>query len=681
MQKTLYALLIGIDQYQHIPNLGGCRADIEKVHQYLSETAPSGGFRYQPKTLFDEQATRANLIEAFEQHLVAQARQGDVALIYYAGHGAQEEAGALFAEAEYDGKLEGWVCHDTGRDPVQTAPLLVDKELRYLIHRLAQHEPDIILVSDSCHSSDNTRSAQLTGQDEPDKLVRRTGITLPARAYEQFLFARDIPQQAFAGQALSDVLPQGRAVSIAACESWEFAYETNGGGIFTHYLLQTLRQSRGGATYHDLQSRVRMQIRNQLRGVSQIPRVAAIPGHETDLFREFLSGAVKNRPLAGNLTNQRFDRDQGVSLWDFDKGEIHGVKRSDAEQGQGRVTIPLPNGQTAYGYLKSVGTNDSVVEIRPTEASFERLDPQQGYQGYLPGLMSAPLVLHFTGEPEGVEALHAFVQKTAATFENSEISFTDTPNEAHYWVQAIRHGEHHKPYLILTQPGDHRPLTEQMQGWDEPYINQLFEQLQTVMPWHFLYHLHNDHGDALPDDAVAFSLEQEGQTVSVADGVAELRYTGERNGMPRGKVRIKLTNTTGQKLFVACLFMDTDFSILPQLLQPTVVQLAPGGEVLAREGKEISVIYSPQLQWFNWEADEFYLKAIVSTDPIQVDEFGQDGVKPPIFPWPERGQGKRGLSWDDEPEEEPAKTWQAIRFALRVPNPRYRPGDSVADLA
>jgi hypothetical protein len=678
MSKTLYALLVGIDQYQYIPNLGGCKADIQKVSNYLQESAQSSGFTYLPHTVFDDQATRAGLIQAFETHLIAQAKKGDIAMIYYSGHGAQEEAGELFKDSEHDGKLEGWVCHDTGKDQETTEPLLVDKELRYLLHRLAQAEPDIIFISDSCHSNDNTRSAQFSGADEPEKLVRRTGITLPARPYEKFLFAKDIPQAAFAGKPLSEVIPQGRAVSVAACESWEFAYETNGGGIFTHFLLETLKQSRGPLSYYDLQSRVRMQIRNRLPGLSQIPRVAAVPGHQDDLFREFLNGAVKNRPLYGNLSNQRFDQDQGISLWDYDKGQIHGVKRADPDKGEGRVSIPLADGKTAYGYIKQVNTADSVVEVLATEVSFELLDPTQTYEGFLPGLMTAPLVLHFTGEADGVAALNEYVTKFADTFKDSQIYFTDTPNEAHYYVQAIRHGAHQKPYLILTNPGDHRPLTEQVQGWDEPFITELFEQIKTVMPWHFLYHLRNDHTDALPEDAISLTLTQEGQAAALQGQVGELHYTEERGGMPAGKVSIKLTNNTQEKLFVACLFMDSDFSIAPEVLQPTIVHLDPGGSVLARGGKDLRLAYSMQLDWFNWPADQYYLKVIASTETIQVDEFAQGGVKPPIFPWPERGLGKRGLSWDDEEEEEPAKTWQAMRFTLRVPNPRYRPDEPVA---
>lgn len=673
MSKTLYALLIGIDEYQYISNLGGCKADIQKVDQYLKSAAESSGFGYEAETLFDAQATRAGLIDGFER-LIAKPSKGDVAMIYYSGHGAQEKAGDIFKEAEHDGKLEGWVCHDTGPDQTKTAPLLIDKELRYFLWRLSEKAPDIIFISDSCHSADNTRSAQLTGADEPEKMVRRTGITLPEREYSKFVFANEIPETAFAGKPLSAVIPQGRAISVAACESWEFAYETNGGGIFTHFLLETLKQSRGGLTYYDLQSRVRMQIRNHLQGVSQIPRVAAPPDHADDLFREFLSGAVKNRPLYGNLTNQRHDQAQGISLWNYDKGQIHGVKRADPDKGEGRIAIPLPEGKTAYGYVKEVGTNDSIVEVKSTEQSFEWLDPKQTYQGYLPGLMSAPLVLHFTGEEDGVAALNAFVSKFTEQYQNSNLFFTDNPNEAHYFIHAVRHGDFNKPYLILTNRDDDRPLAEQVQGWEEPAIATMInEYLKTVMPWHFLYHLRNEHTDALPEDAVTVSLEQEGQSLSVENRVAALRYTGEKKGIPIGRVKIKLTNNTGQKLFVSCLFMDNDFSIVPQLLQPTVAQLEPGGSIFAREGKEIAVTYSMPLEWFNWPEDEFFLKIIASTETIQVDEFGQKGLPAPLFPWPERGIAAKGLSWDDdEEEEEPAKTWQAMRVTLRVPNPRYR---------
>ncbi len=101
MPRTVYALLVGIDQYPPpIPMLSGCVNDINEFEAYLKERIiKNGGRPPQILTLRDSQATRAAVIAGFREHL-SQSGKDDVALFYYSGHGSQEQAPEQFWHLE-----------------------------------------------------------------------------------------------------------------------------------------------------------------------------------------------------------------------------------------------------------------------------------------------------------------------------------------------------------------------------------------------------------------------------------------------------------------------------------------------------------------------------------------------------------------------------------------------------
>ena len=86
------ALLIGIDSYpdSSVPNLSGCLTDIEMQYQLLVHR-----YGFNPGDVLkvaDGEAmepTRDNILQAFEEHLIAQARPGDVVVVHYSGHGGE----------------------------------------------------------------------------------------------------------------------------------------------------------------------------------------------------------------------------------------------------------------------------------------------------------------------------------------------------------------------------------------------------------------------------------------------------------------------------------------------------------------------------------------------------------------------------------------------------------------
>ncbi|XHX81138.1 MAG: caspase family protein [Stenomitos frigidus ULC029] len=84
------ALLIGINQYRQTP-LYGCGTDVELQRELLIHR-----FGFQPGdilTLTDQQATRKAITTAFVEHLIGQARSGDVVVFHFSGYGGQVALG------------------------------------------------------------------------------------------------------------------------------------------------------------------------------------------------------------------------------------------------------------------------------------------------------------------------------------------------------------------------------------------------------------------------------------------------------------------------------------------------------------------------------------------------------------------------------------------------------------
>ena len=167
------ALLIGIEYYQDrsTRNLPGCITDLALqwhllVHRYgfnpkdilvLSDRQPD--FLDQAPQL----PTRQNILDAFQQHLIQQAKAGDTVVFHYSGHGAlvadDRSQPPLFIEAGYP--VDGTIVpldHLLGADPAYVRDIM-GRSLFLLTDALKTDNVTVIL--DSCHSGAGTRGGSL----------------------------------------------------------------------------------------------------------------------------------------------------------------------------------------------------------------------------------------------------------------------------------------------------------------------------------------------------------------------------------------------------------------------------------------------------------------------------------------------------------------------------------------
>ncbi|NJK27756.1 MAG: caspase family protein [Coleofasciculaceae cyanobacterium SM2_3_26] len=84
------ALLVGINEYpksKRFSKLEGCLTDVELQRHLLIHRF---GFNHSDiEILTDAQATRDGVVTAFQEHLINQARPGDVVVFHFSGHGSR----------------------------------------------------------------------------------------------------------------------------------------------------------------------------------------------------------------------------------------------------------------------------------------------------------------------------------------------------------------------------------------------------------------------------------------------------------------------------------------------------------------------------------------------------------------------------------------------------------------
>ncbi len=293
MARTIYALLVGINQYAspNIPVLYGCINDIREVETYLRERIAGDEYNLQAVVLKNEEATRQAIIDQFRTHL-CKAGSDDVAFFYYSGHGSQERTPPEFWQLEPDKLDETLVCHDS-RTPDHYD--LADKELAMLIAEVSRRDPHIVIILDSCHSGSGTRNATLGA-------VRHISTDERSRPLNSFIVTPTEMVSLSATRNISETksdwvnLPLGKYVLLAACHDYETAKELplNGQsrGVFSYFLMEALQRTGHTQTYRDLFKRVEALVQNLVQDQSPLIEVSDI----SYLSQPFLGGAFS--PIA-----------------------------------------------------------------------------------------------------------------------------------------------------------------------------------------------------------------------------------------------------------------------------------------------------------------------------------------------------------------------------------------------
>ncbi|WP_072619247.1 caspase family protein [Spirulina major] len=236
------ALIVGINDYAEAP-LKGCVNDAILQQRLLVHR-----FGFHPDDvvmLLDADATRQSILDAFEEHLIKQAKPGDVAMFHYSGHGSLvRDPHPIFVDRRHRGMNGTFVPVDStlpSRYPDEGGSVndIMGHTLFLLMSALKTE--NFTAVLDSCHAGGATRDLRVRSRDVNEKIT----IADAEKAYQEDWLARlDWTHDQFveryrAGVANGVVLAGAQRLQLAIDEQ----FPGFSAGAFTYRLTQHLWQT------------------------------------------------------------------------------------------------------------------------------------------------------------------------------------------------------------------------------------------------------------------------------------------------------------------------------------------------------------------------------------------------------------------------------------------------------
>lgn len=650
--SRLYGLLIAVDDYPDpVPPLGGCVNDIRKVKAYLEKEQAD----LKPKlvVLENEAATKDAIVSGFRDHL-GQAGPDDIALVYFSGHGTQEDADPDIWPFEADGKLECIVNYDgiMKKNGDLQYNLIADKELRLLIHDLAETKAHVVTIFDCCHSGGNTREGKIYEEGERPQSRRYATARLtkacPVRPWDKFLFSEKIDPAVLQKKPLSEVIPSGQHVQLGACRSDQLAYEINGGGIFTSSLLDLLQQTKGALSYFDLRSRIRYQVKNEYQ---QTPQVYVQGLDQQMLFSGFLGKAVSRQSNEGNVV---YNKDEG---WMVDLGAMHGVA-PDLDNIEIMDTAGKKIGDAGISAVKM-----SYTRLDIGQNILDKLDQKLTYRAAVPGALAQPIQVAIEAEKDNKEA--AQILRETLEGVTDKLMLAEDADKADLSV-LVKDDK----YAIVHPADPERPLVKPVEGWTKKTAQIISNHLRHIAKWTFVRELHNPNVRIFKEIPIDIELmlvrkDQSLQTIEPKGGELTLPYRKMPDGSWGNAIRVKITNTHSERIYCSLVYLSEAYQVYSSLLGEPIVFLDPGESAWAFDGGDVEFDLAPHITILNHPNSYVWLKFIVSTQEFDPAVFDQEPL--PMV----TDRQTRGIKLAT-PAKFNANDWTTELITIRMPNPEYQ---------
>ncbi|MDZ7957665.1 MAG: caspase family protein [Aulosira sp. DedQUE10] len=239
------ALLVGINQYpasQRFSDLQGCVTDVDLqqellIHRFGFNKSDILRLTSDPS---DKQPTRNNILTAFEEHLIKQAKPGDVVIFHFSGHGSElidPNPIKLCPNQQFNSDLNSTiVTAEDGQNKL--VPDIMGRTLLLLMSAL--QSDNVSFVLDSCHSGGGTRG-NFRIRSVPGDNLKPSNEEI---AYQQrWLEKLQVSAEEFAKQRCAAVR---KGVVIASAQRQQAAADATFNdffaGAFTYLLTQYLWQ-------------------------------------------------------------------------------------------------------------------------------------------------------------------------------------------------------------------------------------------------------------------------------------------------------------------------------------------------------------------------------------------------------------------------------------------------------
>jgi hypothetical protein len=342
------ALLVGINNYALSP-LEGCLNDVDLQRNLLIHR-----FGFNPKDIYvlsDTKATRQGILTAFEEHLIKQAKPGDVVVYHYSGHGSRIfDPNPIVVEPGQEGLNGTFVPVDSnlpeGYPDVGGSVQDIMGHTLFLLMSALKTE-NVTVVLDSCFSGGATREARIRSRDGGKKVL----VSNDEKTYqEQWLSRLKMSPEDFVRGYRTGV---AKGVVLAATAPNQVARELNINGfkagifsyLLTHYLWQEDSQ---------IEQIFRKILPEIPQDFEQLPRYEVKAGSEYQQQPPFFINSPKS-PAQAVVTRVSGDTAQlwlgGVDLRMVEAGTVF-----TAILGTGQVKVVSRDGLVAQATIEKAVT-------------------------------------------------------------------------------------------------------------------------------------------------------------------------------------------------------------------------------------------------------------------------------------------------------------------------------------
>lgn len=305
MAQQKRALLIAIDKYTPPPgtriegssrslfrDLDGCINDARSMYSIIMNRFefPASNI----DTLYNEKASRDGIEKTLNKFL-ASCNTGDIAFLYYAGHGSQVPNS--LAREEADKKDESMVPSDTWKPGVKD---LRDKELAVIYNKFIDKGVKLTVIMDCCHSGSLSR-----GPGDPGQFRFIADANYDAKDPSQ-----PVPPEERQG---------GNFLIMSAAQDNEFAQEQRdenniAHGAFTLAFIKALNQQSIDASALNLFTSIRAILKSN--GRKQEPVLGGSPERQQQTLFGLSKGTVpdKYRVAISGIERDRITLQGGFAL-------------------------------------------------------------------------------------------------------------------------------------------------------------------------------------------------------------------------------------------------------------------------------------------------------------------------------------------------------------------------------
>ncbi|KIM25370.1 hypothetical protein M408DRAFT_26358 [Serendipita vermifera MAFF 305830] len=633
--SSLFALLIGIDEYKHdaLNNLNASVADAKAVKAFLETSL--GVPASQIQTLYNTEATRDAIIDnirAFQKN--PSIKNGDPILIFYSGHGGTGNAPIDWEAGGPEIQIllsHDTLCEDKGRE-ICGVP---DRTMGALLDQLSNEKGNnITVIFDCCHSGSLTRG-------ERSRLVRGVNLAINIPS--------DLDKDIWGGTRGTVIEPKflksglSSHVLLAACGAQETAKEnlSGTGGVFTTALLDTL-VSVGveKLTYTDLIQRL----------PSLVEQTPQCEGHNQN--RILFDSKVRSQHR--RLYVLREIKGEYV----MKAGAAHGITKGatfDVYKDRNCMTTDAP--LVSLTVLDSPDPFTTVLSGSKVNIGKQAVALQTGAG------VEEDLIIHIAMDPKLESVFRALAEEIKESNAiQRQIRAVDEIGKAHLDI-ALEDG---KIIFNILNPLVTDYGLKRMPYQLNPTVNEVRRVLRAAA--HYYWHLHRTGKDNILQEKVKVEFTRLSEDFQNNDGsLGPVRMPQGPNLIQEGVIDIvvkkgdmygiKIINTSGRSLYPSVFYFDNSNLSITSYFQPPTSKGRVDPPLPPHESLAIGYGAggAPPFKYFipkGQEIDVGFIKVFLSSRKVDLS------TVPQLSPFDNNGRGS------DSVKGRPAGLWSTILITI-----------------